>query len=189
MEHKIIKLFLENGNKPLSGAQVIKLLKCDFKTGYKYLAEMTHLNLLCKKEVGKSYTYTFTNTYHPFVAMSQQKRLVKALKQSEVSSVNIALKRVKSPLFIALLFGSRAKGTHTSTSDVDLCIIADEKTQKEVALQIDLLPFKTHVLTFTQTEFMQMLSVRKENVAHEIMKNNVIFHGIDSFYWMVNNDN
>ena len=189
MEHKIIELFLENGNEPLSGAQVIELLKCDFKTGYKYLAKMTDLNLLYKKGLGKSYAYTFTGIYHPFVAMAQQNRLFKALKQSEVSSANIALKRVKPPLFIALLFGSRAKGTHKSTSDVDLCIITDEKTQKEITSQIDLLPFKIHLLTFTQTEFMQMLSVRKDNVAHEIVKNNVIFHGIDSFYWMVNNDN
>jgi predicted nucleotidyltransferase len=187
MESRIVEQYLENRNESFTGSQIIRLLKCDFKTGYKYLKKLNSLQILTKNKVGKSYTYSLTAKYHPIVAQAEYERYQKSLKQSEVASVAIALKRVTSPMFIALLFGSRAKRTNKPTSDVDVCIIADEGVQKEIVLELDLLPLKLHLLTFTPDEFMQMLSVKKENVAHEILKNHCIFHGIDSFYWTVNN--
>ena len=50
---------------------------------------------------------------------------------------------------------------------------------------IRLIPFKTHLMHFTTNEFITLIKTKEQNVGKEILKNNIIIKGIESFYELV----
>ena len=67
-------------------------------------------------------------------------------------------------------FGSRVKGTHRSTSDLDLAIICDKKTAHQSLLQLGAvleesdLPFKVQLLDFNRLPKNMQDNIKQEYV-------------------------
>ena len=73
-------------------------------------------------------------------------------------------------------------------SDIDICIITDnEEINKEVQSILSVTPINVHLQNFSSEHFLAMLKSKEFNVGNEIVKNNIILHGIESFYEIVNN--
>jgi predicted nucleotidyltransferase len=89
--------------------------------------------------------------------------------------------------FVMLLFGSYAKGRQTKTSDIDLMFITNEKDfERKITDIISLLPLKTHILVFTEEEFIRMKDAKKPNVIKEAIDNSIILYGIEEYHRMKN---
>ena len=85
-----------------------------------------------------------------------------------------------------LIFGSYSNKSATKSSDIDLCLITDNKNVKEhIHSILSITPVKLHLNEFTLSEFVSMLKEREENLGHEIVNNNIILHGIEGFYELV----
>ena len=90
------------------------------------------------------------------------------------------------PFMILLVFGSYVKGTKTEKSDIDVCIISDNKIKtEELISRLRLLPLNLEIQDFTTKEFESMLEVKRGNIAKEIVKNNVILYGIENYYSLI----
>ena len=90
------------------------------------------------------------------------------------------------PFLIVLIFGSYIKGTKTDKSDIDLCIISDDKIKSNKLIEkLSLLPFNIEIQNFTVEEFEAMLKIKENNVGKEIIKNNILLFGIENYYNLI----
>ena len=49
-----------------------------------------------------------------------------------------------------------------------------------------MLPLKIHALVFTEEEFIRMKNAKKRNIAQEVIENNVILYGTETYYVIKN---
>ena len=47
-------------------------------------------------------------------------------------------------------------------------------------------PLDIHLQEFTSKDFLTLLKSRENNVGNEIVRNNVVLHGMEAFYELVN---
>jgi len=87
--------------------------------------------------------------------------------------------------FIALLFGSHAKGTADRYSDIDILTIGGN--EKEIKATISLLPDKIHLTTLDYENFIHMAKSKEFTVVSEALKNNIILIGIEEYYRLLSN--
>ena len=89
-------------------------------------------------------------------------------------------------IFIVLAFGSIVKKTNIQKSDIDICIISDNKLKtQELISKLGLLPLKLEIQNFSVKEFESMLEKKQNNLASEIIKNNVILYGVENYYNLI----
>jgi predicted nucleotidyltransferase len=87
--------------------------------------------------------------------------------------------------FIALLFGSYAKGIANKHSDIDILTIGGD--EKEIKTAISLLPDKIHLTCITYDNFIHMAKSKEFTVVSETIKNNIILIGIEEYYRLIKN--
>jgi len=87
---------------------------------------------------------------------------------------------------IVLVFGSFAKEKNTANSDIDICIISDNKEKtKQLIEMLSLLSLKIEVHEFSTKEFISMIERKQNNLGNEIIKNNVILYGTENYYNLI----
>ncbi|MEK6846409.1 MAG: nucleotidyltransferase domain-containing protein, partial [Nanoarchaeota archaeon] len=118
----------------------------------------------------------------------EELRKKELFKNKNIKLIYKRIKEAKSPFYTLILFGSFANKTNTKRSDIDLCLITDNpEVTKEVQVVLSITPLDAHLVEFTSAQFISMLKSKGFNVGNEIVKNNVILYGIESFYEMINN--
>ena len=91
--------------------------------------------------------------------------------------------------FIILIFGSTIKNINNKFSDLDLCIISDNKEKKEKLIQkLNLLSMKIELHNFTTKEFLSMIEKKQPDISDEIIKNNIILYGIENYYNLISHE-
>lgn len=109
--------------------------------------------------------------------MSKNQRLKVIKKYTE---------EINYPFLIVLIFGSYAKNEKTENSDVDICIISDNKDKsKELQEKLHLLSLRLEIHEFTIKEFISMIEKTQNNLGHEIIKSNIILYGIENYYNLI----
>ena len=185
LKEKVLKYLIENKEKPITIRQISQDLKVDYKNTFQIVSDIS--DLISKEKFGN------TNMIRIKLIISQEIFSVENKRKSQFLKENKQLELVKKdiegisyPFIIVLIFGSYAKKTQTKKSDIDLCIICDnEEKTKKLTLKLGLLPIKLEIHDFTTDEFEQMLKTNENNVAKEIVKNNVILYGIESYYNLI----
>ena len=61
----------------------------------------------------------------------------------------------------------------------------EERMEKEIQTITRLLPLNLHTNIFTETDFKHMKNSKEITVGSEAMKNNIILHGIETYYEMI----
>lgn len=180
-ELKIIKFFIENNSKQYSINQVAKELGISYKVAFQIISRNIEKGAIKAEKVGNINLCSFNFKFDENIFLTEKLRY-DLLKDRKIISVKREVKHL-SPLSIVLLFGSYAKGTAHKNSDVDLCIIGNIDFES-----LNILPYDLHVLDFSYEEFTEMLLSKKPNVAHEIVKNNIILRGIENYYSIFENE-
>ena len=188
-EHLILKELLEQEQKECNIAQLSKLSNKDYKTTYNIVKRLEKEKIISLKKFGNSWKITLIPKPHPLIFETEFLRKTEFLNNK---NINLMLKYfkdgLKTPFFILLLFGSYAKHTQTKHSDIDLFFIApdnDFEFEKKVLNISNLIPLKLHINIFTKKEFLAMKNSKETTVGSEVMKQNIILHGIESYYELI----
>ena len=86
-----------------------------------------------------------------------------------------------------VIFGSFARGTETTTSDIDSLIIAPtrstgEEIERLLKNETVFLKHALHSIFVDEKEFVVNLRSKEITVVKEVLKNHAIITGIESFY-------
>ena len=185
---KVLNLFVNNKDKSFTIKKVAEALKINYKIVYEEITKLEKDNLIKITRHGNAKVCMFNHKYHSKIVEIEEIRKQELFKNKDIKLIYNRIKEVKSPFYCLILFGSYANRTNKKGSDIDICIITDnEEINKEVQSILSVTPINVHLQNFSSEHFLAMLKSKEFNVGNEIVKNNIILHGIESFYEIVNN--
>ena len=185
---KILKHFVDNKDRTFTIKKAAEAIKINYKIAYEEITKLEKDNLIKIVRHGNAKVCTFNYRYHSKIVEIEEIRKQELFKNKDIKLIYNRIKEIKSPFYCLILFGSHANKTNKKGSDIDLCLITDnEKINKEVQSILNITPINVHLQDFISEHFLAMLKSKEFNVGNEIAKNNIILHGIESFYEMVNN--
>ncbi|VVB81593.1 Nucleotidyltransferase domain protein [uncultured archaeon] len=102
-----------------------------------------------------------------------------------------AAEKVPTPFYIFIVTGSYAKNAQKKGSDIDVVVIIDDAEEaKSIYAQLrftcELSVPEIHLYVFRKSEFLEMLLSKQANYGKEIAKNNLILHGAEAYYQIIN---
>ena len=184
---KILKHFMENRDKEFTMKQVSEELKINYRIAYQEIKTLEGKNLIKIKKIGNSNVCSFNYAFNELSMQAEAIRKEELLKDKNLKVIHKRIMETEYPFYILLVFGSYSSKTRTKNSDIDICLISDNETvKKSISSILEQIPLNIHFIDFTPKEFISMLGIRKPNVGHEILKNNVILKGAEEFYEMAN---
>jgi len=182
----ILKFFVEHKDGKFTIKKVSETLKINYKIAYEEILDLEKEGLIKVFKQGNSNICAFNYKYDSKLVEIEEARKEKLSK--DIKLIHDRIKEVKSPFYSLVLFGSHANKTDNKNSDIDLCLVADNKSvNKQVGDMLSITPLNIHLQEFTSEEFLQMLKSKESNVGNEIVKNNIILSGMEAFYELVNN--
>ncbi len=187
-ENKIIILFIEE-KEPKTIREISKKIKADYKITYIATQKLLSKRILLSKNVGKSTLCELNGSYYGIeIYKAENERKETLLKNKDIKQLyKEIMSEIKVNSFIFLIFGSYAKKKSTKSSDIDIMFISNEKNfEEKISNLLSLLPIKTHVLVFSEEEFIRMKDSKKTNVVQEAIDNNIILYGIEHYYRLKN---
>lgn len=187
-ENKIIRLF--TGEKcPKTIMELSKKISSDYRITHTATQRLLNKKILLSRKVGKSTLCELNPDYYGTeIYEAENERRQRIFKNNNIRQLYKEInEKIKSSFFIFLLFGSYAKGKPTKSSDIDIIFISNEKGfEEKISSIFSLLPIKTHVLVFTEEDFIRMKDSKKSNVVKEAVDNNIILFGIENYYRLKN---
>ena len=185
-KERIIKYLIENKEpvsiKHLSGAAVV-----DYKNTYNYVGDLTASGAIVQRVMGNITPVEINVSPNQEIFNVEQKRTQEFLeKNQKFKLIKKDIDGLNYPFMIVLVFGSYAKKKNTSSSDIDICIISDNKDKtKELLQNLSLLSLKLEIQEFTTSEFISMIEKTRNNLGHKIVENNIILYGIENYYNLI----
>ncbi len=186
----IIKYLIENRNKELNILSIAKGVRMDYKNVFSIVKRLEREGLVELKKFGSSNKVGLKRVIHPLVFEAEYARMKATLRNKNLLvMLDDIRKYMGSALYVLLLFGSYAKRTQTEKSDIDIMFIVPDGTEKDFEKKIyettRILPLPIHDMVFSESQFLDMINAKEFNVGKEAVKNNVILHGIENYYEMI----
>ena len=184
-KEKLIKYLIEHKEPQsimsLSGATII-----DYKNTYNIVNELQP-KIISKQKIGNTNLIKLNFVPNQEIYNVEDKRTQEFLsKNPKLKLVQNDIEEIGYPFMIVLIFGSYVKNTKTESSDIDICIISDNKDKlKELINKLNLLSLKLEIHEFTTDEFISMIGKTQNNLGHEIVKSNIILYGIENYYNLI----
>ena len=189
-EITIIKYILKNKEKYLNINNIAKDLKIDYKNTYNIVKCLQKKGIIILETFGKSCKITLIQQCKPLIYEAEWERKQEILRNKNLKVVVETYERnIGSRFYVLLLFGSYAKGTNTKNSDIDLLFIVpnecEEQAERNIQSIASLIPLKIHVNIFKEKDFIAMKNSKEQTIGSEAIKNNIILHGIELYYRMI----
>jgi predicted nucleotidyltransferase len=183
---KVVIALLENEGRNISISGLSNYAKMDYKNVYNIVKQLEKEGIITLEKFGNAFNCILNKKVHPIIFEAEYERRKKLFKNSDLQ---ILYKKINSLnfSFIALIFGSYAKGTSSQNSDIDLMVIGEKNREKEVGRVISLLPLDIHFIFFTYDEFLSMSMSKEFSVVSEVIKRNIILIGIENYYRLMEN--
>ncbi|MEK6885641.1 MAG: nucleotidyltransferase domain-containing protein [Nanoarchaeota archaeon] len=181
---EILKLLMDNREETFSIRKISQLRDINYKSAYIALKFLSREKLVDLKKVGNTITCIFNNNFNDLVFKAESLRREDLFKNKDFLIIHKRLSELKFP-FIALLFGSYAKGTAKKHSDIDLLTLGGNEDKIQEA--ISLLPDKIHLTSLSYESFIKMIKSKDRSVVSEVIKKNIILIGIEEYYRLLNN--
>ncbi len=187
-EIKILKEFIQN-KEPRTIRELSKRIRSDYKITYIATQKLIEKNILYTKKIGKSTLCSMNEkniTIEIIEAEYEQRENILKIKNITQMYKEITTK-IKTSLFVMVLFGSYVKGTQTRTSDIDILFISNDPLfESKITSIISIIPLKIHPVIVTEEEFIRMKDSKKSNIIQEVLNNNIILYGIETYYHLKN---
>lgn len=178
---KIINFLGKNLDKSYTMHELSQILNIPYASFYRTIQKMR--DLLVIETVGKSKTIklNLTNTIiKSYLTIASNEETKEYLKKQPI--INKITKDLNTKN-IVVLFGSYAKGTSTTKSDIDLLMINKEGKKTIPFTKYELLyKKKINPLFITKTEYKKMLKDKEENVGKQALKNHIILNNPEQFW-------
>ena len=184
-EEKVLKHLIENKN-PQSIMTASGAIVLDYKNTYNIVKGLQP-EIISKEKIGNTNLIKLNLVPNRKINSVENKRTEEfLLKYPKLKIVKTYSEELNYPFLIVLVYGSYVKKTNTGSSDIDVCIISDNKEViKELQEKLELLSLKIEIHDFTSKEFISMIEKSQNNLGHEIVKNNVILYGIENYYNLI----
>lgn len=128
---KIIK-FLLTHEASMSEREIASILKVSHMSINRTMRELSDLNFVDFITIGKAHLWKVNRKSYAFKALSTLIKGVSGIKEPMQDLKNILLKYLpKSLIKKAVLFGSIAKASENSDSDIDIFVLVKNKQDKE----------------------------------------------------------
>jgi hypothetical protein len=183
---EILKLLISNREELFSIRKISLLREINYKSAYTSLKSLEEDGIVELKRIGNTLVSKFNNKFNDLVFKAEYLRREGLFKNRNFLVIYNRLAELKSP-FILLVFGSYAKGTQTKHSDIDLLAVCDEKAEKLVEKELDLIPLKIHATYVNYEGFIRMATSKEFSVVSEALKKNIILIGIEEYYRLLKN--
>ena len=183
---KIIKLVLSKKEERFTIKKIAESLKINYRIAYEQAQKLEKEGLLKITKTGNSNICEFSGKFNEKIFEAEYSRRKDIFKNKDLMVLHSRLVELKFP-FIALLFGSHAKGTANRHSDIDILTVGG--SQKEIQAALDLLPDKIHLTAIGYEDFISMVKSKEFTVVSEAIKNNIILIGIEEYYRVMENAN
>jgi len=185
-EIKIIKALIEN--KSLTIREISKKINSDYKITHTAIKRLIEKKIISIETIGKGSLCKLNNNFTFEIYKAEDERKEDLLKNKNIRQLYREIStRIKASFFIFLIFGSYAKKKQAKYSDIDLVFISNEENfEKTINNIVVILPLKTHILVFTEEEFIKMKDSKEKNVVKEAIENNIILYGIENYYKLKN---
>ena len=186
----IIKYLIENRDIDINILGLAKAIKMDYKNAFSIVKRLEKEKLISLSKFGSSNKIELNRTMHPLIFEAEYMRREELLRNKNILvMLNNINKDMGSALYVLLLFGSYARKEQAKNSDIDIMFIVPDGTEDKFerkAHQISrLMPLPIHYLTFSESQFLEMINAKEFNVGKEAFKNNVILHGLENYYEMI----
>lgn len=185
---KILKFFVENKESSITINQLAKALKTNYRIVYEEVMKLQQEELIKIARIGHANSCKFAYKYNSKIVEIEEIRKGEIFKNKNIFLIYKRISEVKNHFYIVILFGSYANKTETKHSDIDLCLITDnKKVNEQIRTIIQITPLNIQLQEFTTEQFQAMLKTKETNIGNEIKRNNIIFHGLESFYELIKN--
>jgi predicted nucleotidyltransferase len=186
LKEKILKYLIENKSSQSSIKKISTNLKTDYKNTFQAINNISP-DIIFKDKFGNTNLIEIKPMPKQAIYSIEDKRTKEFLqKNKKIQLIQNDIKNINYPFLIVLIFGSVVKKTCTIKSDIDICIISDNKLKiKQLISQLNLLPMNLEIHDFTLSEFESMLKTKEPNISKEIVKNNLILYGIENYYNLI----
>lgn len=182
---RIITNLIENKN-PQSIRTISGTTLMDYKNTYNIINELVP-EIISKEKIGNTNLIKLKLIPNQEIYSVENKRTEEFLsKHSKLKVVKKYAEDLNYPFLILLIFGSYVKKKNTNSSDIDICIISDNKGKiKELHEKLGILSLKLEIHEFATEEFVSMIEKNKSNLGNEIVKDNIILYGIENYYNLI----
>jgi DNA polymerase sigma len=153
---------------------------------YNIVKRLQNEDIISLEKIGNAYNCSINKKVHPLIFEAEFHRRKKLLQNGDFQVFHRKLSSLQFS-FIALLFGSQAKGTATKDSDIDLMVISEKNREKEIERIISLLPLNIQLVFLTYEEFLGMERSKEFSVVLEAVKRNILLIGIEDYYRLMEN--
>ena len=184
-KEKLIKYLIEH-KEPQSIMTASGAIVMDYKNTYNIVNEFQP-TIINKQKIGNTNLIKLNLVPNQEIYNVENKRTQEFLsKNPKLILIQKDLEETGYPFMIVLIFGSYVKNTKMKDSDIDICIISDNKEKsKELINKLKLLSLKFEVQEFTTYEFVSMIEKTQNNLGREIVKNNILFYGTENYYNLI----
>ena len=185
LRERILKLLIEN-KRAWTILEISNELKCDYKNTFQAVNKL-YPDLIYKSKKGNINLVEIKITPLLELLNVENKRAKEFLdKHKKINLVKEDIEILNYPYFIVLLYGSYVKNSNTERSDIDICAISDNKEKsRELISKFRLLSMPLEIQDFNVKEFESMLDKKENNLAKEIIKNNIILFGTENYYNLI----
>ncbi|MFH1431511.1 MAG: nucleotidyltransferase domain-containing protein, partial [Nanoarchaeota archaeon] len=167
-KEKVIKYLIEN-KEPVSIKHLSGSVAIDYKNTYNYIGDLTASGAIVQKIIGNTAPVEINLTPNQEIYNVEQKRTQEFLSENpKLKLIKQDIEEINYPCMIVLVFGSYVKKVKSKNSDVDICLISDNKSKtKELIERLNLLSLKLEIQEFTTSEFISMIEKNQRNLGHE----------------------
>jgi hypothetical protein len=181
---EILKLLINSRGETYSIRKISQLRGINYKSAYIALKFLAKEKIVDLKKIGNTIICKFNDNFNDLVFKAEYLRRQDLFKNKDFLIIHNRLAELKFP-FIALLFGSYAKGTQKKYSDIDILTIGgDEEAIKTAS---SLLPDKIHLTLLNHESFIRMAKSKELTIVSEALKKNIILIGIEEYYRLLKN--
>jgi predicted nucleotidyltransferase len=193
MERKdagVVKYLLERKGQTLNMRSISLGLKMDYKVAYGIIKRLEKEKVVILEKFGNSATVRLSDKVSPLIFEAETQRREELLKNKNLRLIlDYYEKGLGTRFYVLLLFGSFAKGTQKKNSDIDLLFVVPDGREEEFERKIQnisaTIPFDIHVNVFSEKDFRAMGKSKEPTVGSEAIMNNMILHGIESYYGLI----
>ena len=128
LKHTLLRFLIEHKQEEFSIRELSIKLKVDYKNTYDAIQNIKESINIRKKSNTSFISYKPEFTKDIFLVEFERQLNIK----QKMPLLFKDIQNMENPFFIPVIFGSYAKGTNTSNSDIDLCLIHnnDEEIKK-----------------------------------------------------------
>jgi DNA-binding Lrp family transcriptional regulator len=182
----IVKALIEKNGEKISINRLSEKLEIDYKNVYNIVKKLEKESLVSLEKFGNAYNCILNKKVHPLIFQAEFERRKKLLENGDLKVLHRKLADLNFP-FIALIFGSYAKGKESNNSDIDLMVISEKNRENQVQRNVSLFPLNIHLVSLNFEEFSSMTKSKEFNVVTEAIMANILLIGIEDYYRMLQN--